>query len=272
MKKFVFILLCLFVALSTMMLSCTSPKWKWEGSVYPPIVEAIKKTKGKTGKKMMEKRNAYIKELKITDIAEISTSSGHFSYQFKQGLTRVLPHFNTDSLFTNYRHLLGLRGIDSMAIVREFDEYKGKGKIAHYHQYYKGLLVEDAFLKIEHTNKAIKTVSGNLILNIDMEVNPQISKEEAIEIAMKSFPDSVVFPWEKWDFSTTQLSSTDSLSFFPSAKLLLVGGRYGNPQLAYEVNLTTSEPYDAFSIYINAESPPYNIVKKISNMNYLSDN
>lgn len=136
------------------------------------------------------------------------------------------------------------------------DEYKTlrseKDKIGYTHerfqQYYKGIKVEKGVYIVHSREGVIESLSGEHKLIEDINTNPSISANEAIEKA-KSFVNAEEYMWEQ------------EKAYTPEAELVIVEHDYGqHPKakhemvLAYKTDIYAKKPLQRDHIYVNAQT------------------
>ncbi len=124
-------------------------------------------------------------------------------------------------------------------------------------QYYKGLELAGVQLLAHEKNGQIFYVHGKLIHDLNLNVKPALSEEQALAQAMQHINASS-YMWEKVSndkFIKTMLNDP-SASFFPEGKLLIVSKNFlmlkEEFRLAYRFNIHTEIPFGGKIIDIDA--------------------
>ena len=126
-----------------------------------------------------------------------------------------------------------------------------------YQQKYKNIPVEYAVYIVHEMNGRVVSANGNLVTGINMNVEPQITKEEALQLALNELNSAQYF-WEN-EFLENQLkkSSNDpNKSYFPQGKLILtrLTKEFSpkNYKLAYKFEVYAIEDYKTKAVYVDA--------------------
>ncbi len=123
-----------------------------------------------------------------------------------------------------------------------------------YQQTYKGIRVEGAKYKLHTQNDRVKKGNGQLVENINVDVNTTFSSEEAIEIALVDCA-AQKYAWE--DNVHQEFLGLDDTSG-PEVTLVLYDPTYSNNganyRLAYKIDVYSIEPYARYYAYVDAHT------------------
>ena len=167
----------------------------------------------------------------------------------------------SDDVFDKYKDAFGLTVNDEMIKVRTQKDELGMTHIK-YQQYYKGIPVEHFTYLIHDRNGVAEIANGEVLENLDLNVKPLISNEEAFKLAVNSF-DSKKWAWENSDSENDSFEA--DLSSKPNGELLIIDKLIDEKKtgvLVYKFDLMSREPYFHYAIYVNAISG--NIEKNVS--------
>lgn len=162
--------------------------------------------------------------------------------------------YTSENFFTVNKEAFGLNDNDALVFQKEFVDNLG---FTHqrYKQTYKNIEVEACEYILHSANNNVVSANGKLALNLNKEVAPLISEQQALNLALTYVPASKY----GWEASTTN----DSVFYvpYPTGKLLLAfkenNGNYTNENydLCYRFEITTIEPqFTKQAIYVNAHS------------------
>ncbi len=190
----------------------------------------------------------------VLEISEIVDASGWIT--FKENV-EVFP----STVFDVHKSKFGLGSEDEMRLLKKRTSKQSGWTHYRYQQYHNGIPIEGAvFLLHERDNKVVKA-NGKIATDVDIETSPSITKQEALNIALKVFP-SKKYQWE--DDASERLVKfikKDTLaSYYPKPVLVLARiVNHGdvtndNLRLAYKVEIMSKVPHEGYSIYIDANT------------------
>ena len=140
--------------------------------------------------------------------------------------------------------------------------------MTHYkfQQLYKGLTVEGAGC-IEHFDAEGSLVFTNAKYAVDLEIdpNPTIPKESAVETLLKLLPDSLEYAWNDSTLEAQfQIIKNNPLAtYYPNAELLIAIDNYNHVNfnipasrytLAYKIKVATANPLELKTYYLDANT------------------
>ena len=137
-----------------------------------------------------------------------------------------------------------------------------------YQQFYKGVKVEGANYVLHGKNDVIIGFNGQYAPVQINSVIPSVSEQEALS-SVKQHLQAEHYAWEddaKEKF-LKEIMNNPTASYYPVANLLIV--RSGTPnewKLAWNLNIVTLEPYESWSVYINAHTGDF--IGKISQIHH----
>ncbi|MBI4647546.1 MAG: M4 family metallopeptidase [Bacteroidia bacterium] len=189
----------------------------------------------------------------MDSIAELNYGNGWL--ELKKEL-----NIRASSIFKDHKSAFKLSINDEMQVKKSESDDLG---FTHYRfqQTYKGVIIEGAeYIIHEKGNKAIKA-NGKIVAGLDIVVNPSVSEEEAINIALISIPaEKYMWEDEAEENLLKEIKKDPNATHYPQPELLITLKDDNadflpeNFLLAYKINIYTKEPYDGYSVYINAHN------------------
>ncbi len=165
--------------------------------------------------------------------------------------------FDAEKIFLQQPDLFELTGKDEMRIWKEQYDKAGNRHL-RYIQYHDGIRVEGAELTVHERNGKIHLVSGNHAANLEIGIMPQISYEQAIDLAMAALP-AEMYLWEdpKAESRYKERNKNEAATLFPQPELLIVRNdplknNSTNYKLAWSVVISAKLPRRTEAIYIDA--------------------
>ena len=173
--------------------------------------------------------------------------------------------FTQGALFQVYKNYTG--DIDNdMTIVRTHTDNLVNMTHHKYKQTYKGVDVEAAGC-IEHflPNGSLAFVNAKLAVNLDMEVKPDLTPENAVTTLLSQLSTEIQFAWNDstYEADFQQTMNDPNATYYPTAKLVLAIDSYKDVlaeipanryQLAYKIKVVSIDPFQITEYYIDAST------------------
>jgi len=175
------------------------------------------------------------------------------------GIRDDAPYTATE-IFKQQPELLGLKSNEEMRLMKTRTDDAGN---THYRfaQYYKGVRIELAEYLVHERKGKVYLINGDFIPDLNINVSPSISNEQAIEAALKAVP-AKKYLWE--DASQEErfkLKKRDpNATLYPQPELLIVKRNArgeksaSNYALAYRVAVFAEQPRVSKYVYIDAST------------------
>ena len=169
------------------------------------------------------------------------------------------------------KELLRGKQVDEFRIIDTHTDKRGKDHTT-FHQYYRGIKVDDGIYKIHGKNNRIASINGKYAdVNIS-SVTPNITEQEALQKALL-FVGAEVYSWE--DESMKQFLKNKKYGVYaselPKGKLVISKDRLitnTSWQLAWSFSISSLNPISSQVIYIDAISGQVlNSISKLCNAN-----
>jgi hypothetical protein len=181
-----------------------------------------------------------------------------------------------NELFTTLKPYTGLASaLDSMPIVRSWQDSILSLFHNRYQQYYKGLIVEDAEYSEHHNGIYVTLSSGHVCEGLNITNTPTFTEEEALEAAL-DFLGSELYAWNNDSIDYWLDSGITHEDYYPEGELVYTRLKdsteikSSNYVLAWKFNIWSSIPYSHKYVYINALTNQ--IIKSESSSSYGSFN
>ncbi len=140
-----------------------------------------------------------------------------------------------------------------------------------YQQYYKGILVTGGEYLLHEKNNLLVSANGNIFNKLNIDVQPKISKEIAIQNAIKNV-GAEKYQWDNKsseDFLKSETNDSNATNK-PKAELVIapINGIYNleNFRLCYKIKIASEKPYDIQDVFVDAQTGE--IVNKISKISH----
>ncbi len=159
-------------------------------------------------------------------------------------------------ILTRYRESLGF-GPKDMLVKHRVSVDKAGNTHLHYQHYHNGHKVYASQLIIHKNDDYAYLVNGRIVEGMDKRDEDVISKEQAIQIAQKQFPDAN-FMWENeyMENMLKTIKNDPSATFKPKAGLVYYEKNLNRNAeeyvLAYEIDIHTFAPEEKAVLFINA--------------------
>ena len=90
-------------------------------------------------------------------------------------------------------------------------------------QYYKGIKVEFGEIVLAGKNNTLNHVSGNVLQIEDLNTNPTLSKESALNIALQKI-DSQEYAWQNPEIENfrKQIKDNPDATYYPTSELVII--------------------------------------------------
>ena len=175
-------------------------------------------------------------------------------YQSQEGWVELNENtsFSHAEFFPLNREAFQITNDDEMVLLKEIVDFIGQ-KHYLYQQYYKGLEVEGGrYLLHQEDNNRIYLANGQFIRNINLNTQPQISKENAFFIA-KASVNATTYSWEVPNTSLFYLpKDTGQLLIFNLP--ISDSSTITTPRLAYKFRISAFEPNVDYYVYVEANT------------------
>ncbi len=188
----------------------------------------------------------------LTAIADDNSRPGLL--RFKPGL-KISP----DVLFKEQKAAFDLSENDNMIAYRTEKDTLGFTH-TRFHQYYKGVKVEQSDFFIHEKDDMLKTANGKIIPGINLDVNPTYSENDALAAALKSI-NAEEYLWQNTDaeLMVKKQRKNESATYYPKGELVLMSISESdiisasNMHLCWAFDIYTHKPGDANRVYIEAK-------------------
>lgn len=157
---------------------------------------------------------------------------------------------NPYTFFSKNKKAFQLRDEDNLVLIKSESDNLGFSHLKH-HQTYKGVKVEGGEFILHVKDNNIELANGKIIIGLNLETSPSITKEQAIEIATNN-AKAKQYGWE--------VKGPDGkfLSAYPAPELIISRGiedkNYTpeNFRLAYKMEIYSIEPYSREYVFVDA--------------------
>jgi len=170
--------------------------------------------------------------------------------QKKMQHVKIDQALKTADFFTSQATNMGLSESDEM---RPLKSLEGQNGYAYnkYQQFYKNIPIFGASYTLHIKDGLVKRASGYYLPMIDLKTEAQISSERALDIAMQKMNA------QKYAWQTTTLNVL-SENKVPIPHLVIIDKSFPKNSeqyaLAYQIDLTSAEPYDKKRYFVDAKS------------------
>jgi len=174
-------------------------------------------------------------------------------YQGQEGWIELSEEntFSHTNFFLLNRDAFQMNRDDEMVLKKEDTDFTGQTRYL-YQQYYKGIEVEGALYLLHQEDGRVYLANGKFIRNINLNIQPRISREDAFRAAKASM-NAFTYSWEVPDTSFYYLSQDTGklLIFNPSVSESRIAT---TPLLAYKFKISAVEPDMGYSVYVDANT------------------
>jgi len=167
---------------------------------------------------------------------------------------------NPTTIFINHKDAFRLNADDEMVLEKVKQDNLGYSH-SLYQQKYKGVMIEGCEFMVHSKGGGAVKANGHILKNFTLNQNPQISMQDAIDIALSYVP-ALEYMWEDLEMENLlkQTSSDNSATYYPSPKLLFANANIefdldpSNFKLTYKVEINTKIPRGGKVVYIDANT------------------
>ena len=186
--------------------------------------------------------------------------NGSIDIQFIQG--QGIP---TDQFFSEYRKAFKLSADNEF---KSFQKIKDNiGQTFRYKQYYKGLELAEVHFILHEKNGQVTHANGKIIQGLEVDSNPSLTEEEALEFALASI-NAKTYMWENKlnEIHLKKEQNDATASMYPKGKLMFSAKNFDvrpeNFHLVYRFDIYAEKPMDRF--YVDVDAKTGEIINKIS--------
>ncbi|MCY7410344.1 MAG: M4 family metallopeptidase [Chitinophagales bacterium] len=168
--------------------------------------------------------------------------------------------YNAVEIFKQQPELIGLKSDDQMKLMKTRKDAAGN---SHYRfaQLYKGVRIELAEYLVHEKKSKVYLINGDFIPNLNLDVQPTISNEQAIDAALKAVP-AQKYLWEdaRQEENFKKKKNDLNATLYPQPELLIVKNESRsekaavNYSLAYRVAVFAQIPLRAEYVYVDAKT------------------
>ncbi|MEO1261558.1 MAG: M4 family metallopeptidase [Bacteroidota bacterium] len=171
--------------------------------------------------------------------------------QIKDGV-----EISAEELVARYRQHLGLGLGDELRLYRVDEDNIG---FTHYRyqQYFNGIKVQGSQLLVHEKGGLVKTLNGKLTRRLNTDVNAKITREKAIENALKYMP-SQRYMWENQgaEQMLKRIKRDPAATYYPQPELVLVDAAFSQKaseyRLAYSLEVYSFQPEAKKWMFVDA--------------------
>lgn len=165
--------------------------------------------------------------------------------------------FTADNIFIQQPGLFELTPHDEMKIWKEQLDRAGNRHV-RYLQYHDGIRVEGAELTVHERNGKVHLVSGRHAASVNLSVVPEVSPEQAVEVALFAVP-ATEYLWEdpRAEGQYKARTKNEAATLFPAPELLIINKERFEPtkpgyRLAWRVVVAAKIPRRTEAVYLDA--------------------
>lgn len=138
-------------------------------------------------------------------------------------------------------------------------------RYTYFAQRYRGLPVIGGGYTVAEENGRVRSVFGKFIKDLSLEVNPLLTQQEAVNLALWEIPAEVYSPATQSLLEGTlpEEEGGPELVIFSPKEDSLSSDDY---RLAWKIDLASAKPLQAYSIFIAADTVDGELLKKVSNI------
>jgi len=160
--------------------------------------------------------------------------------------------------FEVYKYEMGLTHRDDFKLISMSRDNLG---FTHYkfQQFFNGIAVEGAIFILHEKDGQLKSMNGHLGFGIEVNTNADYSPKSAISIALE-IAGAELYMWEleEAEDEIKAIKKDKSASYYPKPELVIIGKDFhpllDKNYLAYKMDIYSSQPYDAYKLFIDANS------------------
>lgn len=181
---------------------------------------------------------------------------------------RETSNLTVDSFFETYRSEFNWQNDNTAAAFKITTDELG---ITHHRfkQYFKGIELADVQFLIHEKNGLVKHAHGDLIHDLDIDVNPTISSEEALLYATRKI-GAEKYMWEsaRNEAFIKNEQGDETATFYPKGQLMISARNHDfnsdNFRLVYRFDIYAQKPLGRYNVDVDAQTG--DIVNVISTM------
>ncbi len=178
------------------------------------------------------------------------TSKSYLQKQMRK-VTFKDASLNADNFFNQQANKMGLTSPAEMQWTKTITGENGYEHI-RYQQFYQSVPVFGTAFTLHQKNGRVTHATGYYLPLIDLEVQPQITAENALQIAMQEMGA------EQYAFEKAQSNTAAFPEYRPIPELVIIDRAFPESSehyaLAYRVALASSEPLDKNEYFIDAQN------------------
>ncbi len=185
-------------------------------------------------------------------LSQIAVKKNNYGWiQFKQNKS-----LNPLSVLKDYKDAFDLQSDDEMQVYKIKNDNLG---FTHYRfqQYYKDIPVEGAEYLIHAKNRKAVSGNGKIVKGLNLNVNPEISPEQSIDIAI-NYVNAALYMWEdeRNENMLKRIKKDMNVTYYPDAELVIMDKNFSgiskNYRYAYKVDVFAQKPMSRNYIYVDA--------------------
>ena len=194
------------------------------------------------------------------DLLQNKTFGRFLSPDSKQGWIKFrddAPYIAVE-IFQEQPELLGLRSDDEMRFEKMRTDAAGNNHY-RFQQFYKGVRVESVEQHVHEKAGKVYLVSGDFISDLNLDVTPTVSSQQAIDAALKAVPAEKYLWQDEREEQRYQNKKYDpNATLYPHPELLIVKkdphseNVTSNYVLAYKMNVLANHPRKDVAVYVDA--------------------
>ncbi len=185
----------------------------------------------------------------MNEIADQSNYPGFINFKPEKNISAA-------TIFDEYKIAFGLQKNEEMQISRIDSDNLG---VQHYryNQLFNGIPVEGGEYIVHELYGRSVRANGRIILGIEINTDPVITKQQALDIALKNLrSDKYLWQSEAEENMLKIITKDPDATYYPKAELCIAGPDYfpelKKNHLAYKLNIGSAEPNYYYDIYIDA--------------------
>jgi Zn-dependent metalloprotease len=172
----------------------------------------------------------------------------------------------TNNFFQEFSNTFGISDADKFVVYKTENDEIG---FTHYRykQTYKGINVTGGEYLLHEKNGKLISANGNFYPGLSLNTTPTISKEIAIQNAIKNI-GAKKYQWENQEEENFLKKETNNpnASYYPTTELLIApkNGIYKNEdfRLCYKVKINAAIPYEIYDVFVDAQTGE--VINKVS--------
>jgi Zn-dependent metalloprotease len=171
-----------------------------------------------------------------------------------------------NDFFHSLKREFNISDADNFTIVKTENDEIGFTHF-RYQQTYKGISVTGGEYLLHEKNGKLVSANGNIYSGLALNITPTISKEIAIQNAIKNV-GAKKYQWENLEEENFLKKETNNpnATYYPSTELLIApkNGIYKseNFRLCFKVTINAADPYEIYDVFVDAQTGE--IINKVS--------